>query len=546
MQKLYNVGLYVRLSLEDAANSQKRGKMNPFQHESASIENQRAILTEYAQLRGWEITRVYADDGYSGGNYDRPAFREMIEDAEAGLINMVLVKDLSRLGRDYIETGRYTEEVFPALGVRFVALMDDIDSEGNDDFLPFRSLLNDYHLKDLSRKIKSVLRAKAQSGNYVGAYAPYGYIKRKDSPGRLDIDVFSAGIVKKIFAMREKGLSHNKIAAALTKAGIEAPRDYYYKRDGKANPYDVNTVWQSTTIRILLNNETYLGHSVKFKKATMSYKNKSLVNRPEEDWVRCENTHPAIISKELWNATRTEKPTAAVVVNPREKPLFSGILKCVDCGGGFVYTDKKQTRQDGRVVVYRSYSCCLYNHTGRSKCSPHTISELALLEIVRADISSHLEYINADEGLALREIQRRLSEISIEDAKRELLLLEDRLEELQKLGAKFYEDRLTGAINLETYKKLSADTEIELSEKKAEHDKLSRAVTESEGKLINVQKWLEGIRVFMTLEKPDRKTLAALIERIEIGKNEGTRKQKRQSVKIVYRFVGCVGDEQDG
>ncbi len=142
MRKQYNAGLYVRLSLEDAANSQKRGKMNPFQHESTSIENQRTILTEYARLRGWEVARVYADDGYSGGSYDRPAFRELIEDAGAGLINLVLVKDLSRLGRDYIETGRYTDEVFPELGVRFVALMDDIDSEGNDDFLPFRSLLN--------------------------------------------------------------------------------------------------------------------------------------------------------------------------------------------------------------------------------------------------------------------------------------------------------------------------------------------------------------------------------------------------------------------
>ena len=543
MNKLYNAGLYVRLSVEDAANSQKRGKGNPFQHESTSIENQKAILREYAQLRGWNIVRVYGDDGFSGGSYNRPAFHEMIGDAEAGLINLILVKDLSRLGRDYIETGRYTDEVFPSLGVRFVALMDDIDSEGNDDFLPFRSLLNDYHLKDLSRKIKSVLRAKAESGGYVGAYAPYGFKKDPEIPGRLAVDYYAANIVYMIFLMRSHGVSYNKIAGALNSDGILAPRDYCYQREGKPNPYDINNVWQSTTVSALLQNEAYLGHSVKFKKGTTSYKNKRLIDRPEKDWVRCENTHPAIISLELWNAAQSIKAEKQTPVNQtvKVKPLFAGILKCSDCGSGFVYTTKRQTRKDGRVVSYTAYTCCLYSHTGRTVCSPHSISQLSLLEIVRQDIRRHLEQADADEERVINEIQSRLSESSVEEAKRELARLTDRLVELETLGVKLYEDRLNGTINLDTFKTLSTDVEEERIAKQDERNRLAKVVEEAERLTVSIQDWLGSIRSFLSLEKPDHETLAALIERIEVGENEGTRQDKRQSIRIVYRFVGCVG-----
>jgi DNA invertase Pin-like site-specific DNA recombinase len=546
MKKLYNAGLYVRLSVEDAANSQKRGKGNPFQHESASVENQKAILREYAHLRGWNIFQTYADDGFSGGNYERPAFNEMIEDAKAGLINLILVKDLSRLGRDYIETGRYTEEVLPSLGVRFVALMDDIDSEGTADFLPFRSLLNDYHLKDLSRKIKTVLRAKAENGGYVGAFAPYGFMKNPSNPGRLAVDDYAAEVVQRIFKMRVQGMSYTKIAAALNRDGILAPRDYCYQREGKPNPYNEHNVWQSVTVRVLLKNEAYLGHSVKFKKGTASYKNKHLINRPKEDWVRCENTHPTIISNETWDAAQSISANHKSLQpkrgnTPTPKPLFAGILKCADCGGGLIYTTKKQTRKTGRVVGYVAYSCCLYSHTGRTKCSPHSISQLTLLEIVRQDIRHHLEQINTDERRVVKEIQSRLSETSLEDAKQGLSRLTARLSELETLGAQLYEDRLNGTINLDTFKSLSAAAEDERTIKQDERDKLARLVAEFEQQTLNVQNWLGSIRSFLSLENPSNETLFELIERLDVGENEGTRKQKRQSIRISYRFVGYVG-----
>ncbi|MCL2409272.1 MAG: recombinase family protein [Oscillospiraceae bacterium] len=536
MQKLYNAGLYVRLSVEDTTNAHKFG--NPFRQESTSVENQKAILHEYAHLRGWNVVRSYIDDGFAGGSYDRPAFLEMLEDAKAGLIDMILVKDLSRLGRNYIETGRYTDEVFPSLGVRFIALMDDIDSESNADFLPFRSLLNDYYLKDLSRKVKSALRVRAENSGYVGAFAPYGFMKTSEEQKRLAVDDYAAKVVHRIFTMRGQGVSYAKIAAALNCDGILAPQSYGYHRDGKRNPYNKNNVWQKVSVRQLLQNEAYLGHSVKFKKGTMSYKNKRLINKPKDSWVWCKNTHPALVSQEMWDKAHSYSADCWPQLGKaeREKALFSGLLKCEDCGGGFTCTVKKRTRKDGKIVNHRYYSCGLYSYTGRSECSPHSISELRLMEIVRQDIRQNLARINIDERCMLKEIQRRISETSGEEAKHELNRLATRLTELETLGTKLYEDRLNGTIGLDTFKTLSAAAEEERAAKQAECSNLAKIVAAVERQTADVQNRVASMRSFLSLEEVDNETLAALIERIEIG--EGIGSEKRQSVRIAYRFAG--------
>jgi hypothetical protein len=415
--------------------------------------------------------------------------------------------------------------------------MDDIDSEGNDDILPFRSLLNDYHLKDLSRKIKSVLRAKAEVGGYIGSYAPYGYMKNPNNPSRLAVDETAAEVVQRIFAMREQGVSYCKIAAALNLDGIQSPRDYGFLRDGKPNPYNVHNVWQSATVSKMLQNETYLGHSVKFKKATSSYKNKRIYNRPAEDRVRCEHTHPAIINQKTWDTAQSVTASRQVQkMETREKALFTGLLRCTDCGSGFVYSIKNQSRKNGSVVGYRSYYCSLYTHTGRTKCSSHSISELALLKLVRDDLARHLEQV--DSGRIAEGIQSRLSETSIENTKSELAIITSRLSELDALGIKLYEDRLRGTIDLDTFKTLSTDIEDERAEKQDKRDKLVLALAEAKRQTVNIQKWHDGIREFFSFEQPGHETLAALIDRIEVGVNEG--RNKRQSIQIVYHFVGCM------
>lgn len=543
MDRLYNAGLYLRLSVEDAANSAKRGKGNPFQSESTSIENQRDVLTEYVRLRGWNVAGVYADDGYAGGSFRRPAFQEMVSDAEAGLIDLILVKDLSRLGRDHIEVDRYVEDVFPALGVRFIALMDNIDSEGAVDILPFRSLLNDYHLKDLSRKIKSVLYAKAKAGEYIGAFAPYGFRKDPENHRRLIVDPYAAEVVRRIFDMRLQPTSYRKIAAALNRDGVLAPRAYCFAVEGKPNPYNVASVWQETMVKHLLKNEVYLGHSVKMKKGTFSYKNKALVRKPEEAHIRAENTHEAIISQEVWDAVQCvdlKRYDPAQRKTP-EPSLFAGLLFCDN--GHPMICNLGTKRRGGEVRKYRSYLCGFHKQTGSAECSWHSISEPALLRIIREDIQRQLERIEIDENRVMAKIQSRLSELSLADTKKELQRLSAKLGELDARAAKLYEDRLDGIINLDTFMALSVDAEAERESVQAGHERLAKALAAAERQTLDIERWVSGIRSYLTLDEPDSDTLRGLIERIEVGEREGISKGKgrRQNIRIIYRFVGFMG-----
>ena len=227
------VGIYCRLSVDDASNSAKARNYIPAD-ESASIENQRELLSKFAMLNGWVETKTYVDDGYSGGNFQRPEFLEMLEDARKGIIDLILVKDLSRLGRDYVEVGRYVDIVFPSLGCRFVSVLDCLDSEGDStDMLHFRSLMNDYHLRDLSDKVKSILLSKKASGQYVSSFAPYGYRKSAEDKHKLVIDEYAAGIVRRIYDMRLAGTAYAQIAAALNREGVTSPRIYWSQTNGK-------------------------------------------------------------------------------------------------------------------------------------------------------------------------------------------------------------------------------------------------------------------------------------------------------------------------
>ena len=247
IEKTYNVGIYCRLSNDDERDG-----------ESVSIENQYEILSRFVMLNGWIEVKTYRDDGYSGGNFQRPGFLEMLEDARHGLINLILVKDLSRLGRDFVEVGRYTDVIFPSLGCRFVSVLDCLDSEGdNTDMLHFRSLMNDYHLKDLSGKIKSVLYAKKKSGQYLTAYAPYGYRKSDEDKHRLVVDDEAAAVVQEVYRMRCSGMAYGKIAAALNSQGILSPRWYWELHYGKKGGCKYSKLWTYATVKNILNDTVY-------------------------------------------------------------------------------------------------------------------------------------------------------------------------------------------------------------------------------------------------------------------------------------------------
>ena len=296
-QTNYNVGIYVRLSKDD----ERAG-------ESLSIENQKLILTKYCAEQGWNIVDTYVDDGYSGTSFDRPAVQRLLEDAKTGIINLIIVKDLSRFGRNYIQVGQYIDYIFPTYNIRFIALNDNVDTlNGNStamDMMPIMNVFNEWHAANTSKKIRAVIEANCKAGKYRTTYAPYGYIKG-DNPNRLPvIDPPAASVVKRMFEMRAQGVSPKHIAETFNSEGIKVPSDYLAERLGRPNHWVTNHLWSGTRIKTMLHNPTYLGHLAQMRTTTVSYKNHKTVKKDQSDWVIIENTHEPIVSQELWDKCR--------------------------------------------------------------------------------------------------------------------------------------------------------------------------------------------------------------------------------------------------
>lgn len=283
-QTIYNAGIYVRLSQEDM----RAG-------ESLSIENQKLILTKYVKEQGWNLVDTYVDDGWSGTDFDRPAVQRLLSDAQSGKINLIICKDLSRFGRNYIEVGRYVDYIFPSYNIRFIALNDNVDTASKDtsalDMMPIVNLFNEWHAASTSKKIKAVIEANAKAGKYRTTCAPFGYTKG-DDPNHLPvIDPDAAPIVRNIFEMRASGISPHHIADKLNEDGVPIPSDYYYAKLGKPNPRRTRHMWSPETVRQILHNFTYLGHLVQLRTRTVSYKNHKVIKNDEEDMIVVKNTH---------------------------------------------------------------------------------------------------------------------------------------------------------------------------------------------------------------------------------------------------------------
>ncbi|MEG2455289.1 MAG: recombinase family protein, partial [Oscillospiraceae bacterium] len=452
MTKQYNVGIYTRLSVDDASNSAKARGYIPAD-ESVSIENQKTILSQFAHLSGWIVVKTYVDDGYSGGNFDRPGFREMLKDVQRGKINLVLVKDLSRFGRDYVEVGHYTDAVFPALGCRFVSLLDCIDTASdNNEMMHFRSLMNDYHLKDLSNKIKSVKLAKMKSGQYIGSCAPYGYRKSPEDKHVLLVDEYAAQVVQRIFQLREEGTAYGKIAAALNEDGILSPRAYWYQQcSEKATPN--SPLWQYATVKNVLHNDLYAGRMTQNRTGSLSYKNKALIKKPESEWVCHEGLHPALITQEQWDTVQRINLAVKERHSGRRPPtasLFQGKLVCADCGTNLVASTETQHRKSGETRRYTSYICSKYTTTGHSACSWHRIFEITLKKLVLQEMASYADAIETDETAMLNALKKALSlqeNADLQSVRQEAASLKKRLAELDRQLTTLYEDKVSHVIS---------------------------------------------------------------------------------------------------
>lgn len=528
MSGLYSVGVYIRLSMEDAA------------YDSDSIENQRTMLSLFIdQMPGWVLHKNYVDNGYSGGNFRRPGFLELMQDVRGGKVNLVLVKDLSRFGRNYLETGRYLEEELPSLGCRFVALSDGIDTEkGENDILPFFSAMNDYYLKNLSDRIRSVIHAKMRDGQKWGRVS-YGYCRDPQNHSRLVIDEEAAVVVRKIFRMRRSGMGIYSIVKTLNAEGIMSPMVYRQSRQLEKESRSPHKKWIQCTVHKMLRDEIYRGVAVQLKNKMASYRERREVRCPEEEWVRAENAFPSIVDSETWEAVQEvnrQANAAAPKGRAPKKNLFIGLVVCQDCGKTMTAKRSYYTHQNGEKVTNLSYHCRTFSVTAGCACSSHAISELELKGLVLEQLHQFVAQIVLDEDAMLQSLTGRLicnRSMSKADAQKELRRLGQELDKLEAAMSALYEDWAGGILSESGFLQRMGELEAERQTKEQRFSLLDQAERESAAKLANIERWIGLIRENASAADVDRDLLETLVEKIEVGACGS-----RREVRIYYRFVG--------
>ena len=524
--------LYPRLSHEDE-----------LQGESNSISNQKRILETYAKQNGFSNLRWYTDDGYSGANFQRPGFQAMLADIEAGKVGTVIVKDMSRLGRNYLQVGMYTEMIFPQKNVRFIAINDGVDSaQGENDFAPLRNIFNEWLVRDTSKKIKAVKRSKGMSGKPITSKPVYGYLMDEDE--NFIIDEEAAPVVRQIYSLCLAGNGPTKIARMLTEQQIPTPGTLEYRRTGSTRRYHpgYECKWATNTVVHLLENREYTGCLVNFKTEKPSYKLKHSIENPPEKQAVFENHHEPIIDRETWERVQELRKQRKRPNRYDEVGLFSGILFCADCGS-VMYQQRYQTdkrKQD-------CYICGSYKKR-TADCTAHFIRT----DLLTAGVLSNLRKVTSYAAKHEARFMKLLIEQN-EDGdrrrnaakKKELEAAEKRIAELSAIFKRLYEDSVTGRISDERFTELSADYEAEQKELKERPARLREELSKAQEATANAEKFMNVVRRHTTIEELTPTLLREFVEKIVVhesvaldGKRRG--KLRRQEIEIYYSFVGKV------
>ena len=524
--------LYPRLSHEDE-----------LQGESNSISNQKRILETYAKQNGFSNLRWYTDDGYSGANFQRPGFQAMLADIEAGKVGTVIVKDMSRLGRNYLQVGMYTEMIFPQKGVRFIAINDGVDSaQGENDFAPLRNIFNEWLVRDTSKKIKAVKRSKGMSGKPITSKPVYGYLMDEDE--NFIIDEEAAPVVRQIYSLCLAGNGPTKIARMLTEQQIPTPGTLEYRRTGSTRRYHpgYECKWATNTVVHLLENREYTGCLVNFKTEKPSYKLKHSIENPPEKQAVFENHHEPIIDRETWERVQELRKQRKRPNRYDEVGLFSGILFCADCGS-VMYQQRYQTdkrKQD-------CYICGSYKKR-TADCTAHFIRT----DLLTAGVLSNQRKVTSYAAKHEARFMKLLIEQN-EDGdrrrnaakKKELEAAEKRIAELSAIFKRLYEDSVTGRISDERFTELSADYEAEQKELKERAARLREELSKAQEATANAEKFMNVVRRHTTIEELTPTLLREFVEKIVVhesvaldGKRRG--KLRRQEIEIYYSFVGKV------
>ena len=524
--------LYCRLSQED----ENKG-------DSDSIVNQKAILTKYAEENGFTNIQVFVDDGYSGVSFNRPDFQRLLELMEKGKVKTLITKDLSRLGRNYIEVGNYTEILFPRWNVRYIAINDNFDSlynEGNE-LAPFKNLFNEWFARDTSKKIRAVFKAKAERGERIGTSIPYGYKKDPDVKSHLLVNEETAPVVKMIFDLCAVGNGPRVIANMLREKKILKPTVYRYRQTGNYGCItDTDDIygWNDRTVAGILDNEIYLGHTVNCKTTVASYKDKRKIDRPESEWLRFENTHEAIIDQTTWDIVRKVRAGKRRRTNMGEINKYSGLLCCADCGSKLYFVR-------GTTIKPESYGfiCSRYRkHMGEEQCTPHSIKEKVLDEIILEEIRKATYYARSK----TQEFAQFINKKSSSENRRELTAkvnelskLERRNADLNDLFKRLYEDNFHGKITNEQFRMLSDGYNVEQREIKEQIPKLQAEIDELKAAATNVDKFIDIAHKYTDLQELTPEVLRTFIAKVVIHeRTDKWSKAAEQQIDIYFRYIG--------
>ena len=523
--------LYCRLSRDDE-----------LQGDSNSIKNQKAILKKYADDNGFINTEFFVDDGVSGTTFDRPDFQRMIAEKESGKIGTIIVKDMSRLGRDYLKVGYYTEIAFPNAEVRFIAINNGVDSanQQDSDFTPFLNIINEWYAKDTSKKIRAVFKAKGESGKPLCTTPPFGYKKDPDDKNHWIVDEDAAKVVKYIFQLCIEGYGPTQIAHKLKDEGIFTP-SYYFKSIG-LYPTAIITEepckWSARTVANILDKQEYLGHTINFKTRRKSYKIKKKIDNDPSEWKIFKNKHEAIIDEETFNTVQRIRNGRRRRTLLGDMPLLSGMVYCADCGSKLYQVRSKDWNHDKEYMV-----CATYRKRGKHNCTSHQIRnidiEKALLYMIQQVTAFARDY--EDEFVELvaknknKELERRILE-----SKKELEQSMSRVSKIDLLIQRLYEDNVEGKISDKQFKKMTFAYENEQKTLNVRITELNKIIKNEQEKITNTSSFLNLVKCYTNITKFDAEIIRTFIEKVYIYNADTIGTKKIKKIKIIFNFIGEI------
>ena len=519
--------------------------------ESNSIVNQKAYLEGYAAQHGFLNCVHYTDDGWSGGNFDRPSWKQLVADVEAGKVGTVLVKDMSRIGRDYLQTGYFTEVLFRQHDVRFIAIANNVDSDdpGSNEFTPFMNIMNEWYLRDQSRKVRAAVQLKGRSGKPLTTNAPYGYKKDPEDHNHWLIDEEAAAVVRHIFHLSIEGHGPYEIANILMHEKVETPGYYFSKRSGDAGQgngspehrYD----WHGGTVLNILSKQEYMGHTVNFRTRKVSYKSKKKVVNPPEEWVIFENTHEAIVDADTWHLAQHEKGTKTRIDSVGLANPLTGLMFCADCGAKMYNSRHRNERNnDASGLHFDTYNCSTYSNTRIREtriCSNHHISTQAVRTLLLEAIRKIAQYAIADPKSFTQQIRAEAQiqhEAAAKELKRRLARDRKRCAELDGLFQKLYESYATGKITEKRFDMMAANYETEQTE-------LEQRIADGQQELDTymqdedrIDKFLELTKRYTDFTELTTPMIKEFVEKIVVHAPDRSTGQRTQQVDIYFKFIG--------